>query len=69
MRLSAKEREYLERMSRIGRRDVCMKQLAAEMGISYSRLSKLRRQVLDKTGYRELVGLLCDYARRELGMD
>jgi len=65
MSLTRREREYLERMSRIGRRDLCQKQIAAEMGLSYSRASKLRRQIMLKLGYRDFIGLMCDYVRGE----
>lgn len=60
--LTEREREVMERMVTIGKRDTTLKGIASELGITYHRIIEIRQNIARKNGYYSVEAMLCDYA-------
>lgn len=65
MLLSEREREIMEAMSSIGKRNISMKEIASSLGITYNHLMKKRAIMQAKNGYSTFIGFVCDYVKEE----
>lgn len=65
MILTDREKEIMEAISSIGRRNISMKQIADYLGISHNHLRHKKMEMIRKNGYYTFMGFLCDYVKEK----
>lgn len=65
MDLSERERELIEAIASIGKKNISMKEIASSLGISYKHFINQRMYIAHKNGYHSFAGFLCDYVREQ----
>jgi len=63
MQLTNRQREVMEAYARIGKGNLCGRQIADGLGISYRRLNQIKGEILARNGYLTFLGALCDWVR------
>lgn len=63
IKLTSREREVMEAFATIGRQDICAKQIAYRLGITYRVLLKHKHNAMAKNGYTSWTGFISDFAQ------